>query len=140
MEDNLKNLGRWPVPWEEARKGNRMIYIPGERWLRLIHGKKNHILVSFFVSNDFCHFGKLQVSQGTHSDPEIHGGDEVLFVLKGMLTVQVYEKGESEATVLHETYEVREEEQFLIPEGMKHRYLNFSDRVVEAIFGIAPAL
>ena len=84
--------------------------------------------------------GKLKIPRGIHSDPETHKGDEVLFVLSGTLTIQVYEEGESEATVLHETFEVNKQEQFLIPEGYKHRYLNFSDSVVEAIFGIAPEL
>ena len=37
-------------------------------------------------------------------------------------------------------HEINPEEQFLIPEGMKHRYLNFSGEVVEAVFGIAPEL
>jgi len=145
MENNkdlkaLDLLGRFPVPGEEARKSKRLIHIPQDKMLRLIHGKENHILVSFFVSNDFVHFGKIQVPKGIYSDPETHKGDEVLFVLKGKLTVQVYEGDEDDASVLHESYEILPEEQFLIPEGMKHRYLNFSNEVVEAVFGIAPEL
>ncbi len=140
MNNDLDNLGKWPMEGEEARKKNRMIFLPKDKWLNLIHGSKHHILMSFFISNDFCHFGKLQIPQGIHSDPETHKGDEVLFVLKGRLTIQVYEEGESEATVLHETFEADEGEQFIIPEGFKHRYLNFSDGLVEAIFGIAPEL
>ncbi len=146
MEDkknkgSLDLLGKFPVSGEEARKNKRLIHIPPDKMLRLIHGKENHILVSFFVSNDFVHFGKIQVPKGIYSDPETHKGDEVLFVLKGKLTVQVYEKEDDEDTsVLHESYEILPEEQFLIPEGMKHRYLNFSDDVVEAVFGIAPQL
>ncbi len=63
MEDNkdlkaLDLLGRFPVSGEEARKNKRLIHIPQDKMLRLIHGKENHILVSFFVSNDFVHFGK----------------------------------------------------------------------------------
>ena len=140
MDTNLDYLGKWPIHGGEARKQNRMIYLPKEKWLNLIHGKQNHILMSFFVSNDFCHFGKLKIPKGTHSDAETHKGDEVLFVLSGVLTIQIYDEAESEATVLHETFEVKEQEQFLIPEGFKHRYLNFSDDLVEAIFGIAPEL
>ena len=146
MEDkknkcSLDLLGRYPVPGEEARKNKRLIHIPPDKMLKLIHGKENHILVSFFVSNDFVHFGKIQVPKGIYSDPETHRGDEVLFILKGKLTVQVYEEEDGEDTsVLHESYEILPEEQFLIPEGMKHRYLNFSNEVVEAVFGIAPEL
>jgi mannose-6-phosphate isomerase-like protein (cupin superfamily) len=137
----LDLLGKYPMSGEEARKNKRLIHIPPDKMLRLIHGKENHILVSFFVSNDFVHFGKIQVPKGIYSDPETHRGDEVLFILKGKLTVQVYEEEDEEDTsVLHESYEILPEEQFLIPEGMKHRYLNFSNEVVEAVFGIAPEL
>jgi mannose-6-phosphate isomerase-like protein (cupin superfamily) len=137
----LDLLGKYPIPGEAARKNKRLIHIPQDKMLRLIHGKDNHILVSFFVSNDFVHFGKIQIPKGIYSDPETHKGDEVLFVLKGKLTVQVYEEDDEEDTsVLHESYEILPEEQFLIPEGMKHRYLNFSNEVVEAVFGIAPEL
>ena len=146
MEDKknltaLGLLGRYPIPGEVARKNKRLIHIPQDRMLKLIHGKENHILISFFVSNDFVHFGKIQIPKGIYSDPETHKGDEVLFVLKGKLTVQVYEEEDEEDTsVLHESYEILPEEQFLIPEGMKHRYLNFSNEVVDAVFGIAPEL
>ena len=137
----LDMLGRYPISGVEARKNQRLIHIPQDKMLRLIHGKENHILVSFFVSNDFVHFGTIQIPKGIYSDPETHKGDEVLFVLKGKLTVQVYEDTDEEDTsVLHESYEILPEEQFLIPEGMKHRYLNFSNEIVEAVFGIAPEL
>ena len=146
MEDKkntsaLDLLGRYPLSGEEARKNKRLIHISSHKMLKLIHGKENHILFSFFVSNDFVHFGKIQVPRGIYSDPEIHKGDEVLFVLKGKLTIQVYAEEEDEdKSVLHESYEILPEEQFLIPEGIKHRYLNFSNEVVEAVFGIAPEL
>lgn len=137
----LDMLGRYPISGVEARENQRLIHIPQDKMLRLIHGKENHILVSFFVSNDFVHFGIIQIPKGIYSDPETHKGDEVLFVLKGKLTVQVYEDADEEDTsVLHESYEILPEEQFLIPEGMKHRYLNFSNEIVEAVFGIAPEL
>jgi mannose-6-phosphate isomerase-like protein (cupin superfamily) len=136
----LDLLGRWPVSGEEARKNNRLIHIPPEKMLRLIHGKENHILVSFFVSNDLVHFGTIQVPKGVYSDPETHKGDEVLYVLKGTLTVQIIEENEDANSVLHESYNIGKEEKFYIPEGFKHKYLNFSDEVVEAVFGIAPEL
>ena len=141
----LDMLGKYPISGPQARENQRLIHIPQDKMLRLIHGKENHILVSFFVSNDYVHFGTIQIPKGIFSDPEVHKGDEVLFVLKGKLTVQVYEKEsdekeESDTSVLHESYEICPEEQFYIPEGMKHRYLNFSDEVVEAVFGIAPEL
>ena len=106
-KNNLNNLGKWPISGEEARKNKKLIHIPPDKTLKVIHGKKNHILVSFFVSNDFVHFGKMQIPKGIYSDPEIHKGDEVLFVLKGRLTVQVYDEAKNDdSTVLHESFEM----------------------------------
>jgi len=141
LKTNLDSLGKWPISGKEARKNKRLIYIPKNKMLRLIHGKKNHILVSFFVSNDYINFGTMQIPKGIYSDPEIHKGDEVLFVLEGKLSVQTYDKEKNDSSsVLNEIYEIYEGEQFLIPERIKHRYLNFSDTVVKVLFGIAPRL
>ena len=140
MESALDKLGSWPIPGEEARKNGRMIHIPREKVLRVIHGKKNHFLMSFFISNNYVHFGTVQIPKGIYSDPETHKGDEVLFVLKGTLTVQAFNNNNDDESVLHESYEINEDEQFLMPEGVKHRYLNFSNNVVEALFAIAPEL
>ena len=140
MESALDKLGSWPIPGEEARKNGRMIHIPREKVLRVIHGKKNHFLMSFFISNNYVHFGTIQIPKGIYSDPEIHKGDEVLFVLKGTLTVQAFDNNNDDESVLHESYEINEGEQFLMPEGIKHRYLNFSNNVVETLFAIAPKL
>ena len=140
MKNAIEHLGEWPIPGVEARKNGRLIHIPRAKVLRLIHGKKNHFGISFFVSNDYVHFGTMQIPKGVYSDPEIHKGDEVLFILKGTLTVQAIEDDDGDESVLHETYEINEGEQFLMPEGVKHRYLNFSNNVVEALFAIAPGL
>ncbi len=66
--------------------------------------------MGFFISNDFVHFGKLKIPVGIHSDPETHKGDEVLFVIKGSLTVQVYQEDDDSSSVLHKTYKIDEEE------------------------------
>jgi mannose-6-phosphate isomerase-like protein (cupin superfamily) len=136
----LSLLGKWPIPGDEARKNKRLIHIPPEKMLRLIHGKKNHILVSFYVSNDFVHFGTIQIPCGIYSDPETHKGDEVLFVLKGKLTVEILDKNKDESVVIHDSYEINTGEKFIIPEEVKHRYFNFSDEILEFIFGVAPEL
>jgi gentisate 1,2-dioxygenase len=140
MESNLNNLGKWPIPGAEARKRGRLVYIPREKMLRAIHGKKNHFLVSFFISNDYVHFGIMEIPKGIYSDQEVHKGDEVIFVVKGKLTVQVVDKETDDSSVLHESYVINEGEQFLMPVGIKHKYLNFSETVVKALFAIAPEL
>jgi len=141
MESRIDLLGKWPLSGEEARENNRLIYIPQDKMLQLIHGKNNHFLVSFFISNDFVNFGIMDIPKGIYSEPEVHKGDEVLFILEGTLIVKTYEQDNVDKnSVLHETFEINEGEQFLMPEGIIHKYLNFSNKVVKALFGIAPQL
>lgn len=136
---NMERIGKWPIEGAEARNRKRMILIHPDQSLKVIHGKHNHTLVSFFVSNDYVHFGTMTIPVGRYSDPETHKGDEVVFVLEGTLVVQVFDDTKKdEETVLRECYEVREHEKFLIPEGYRHRYLNFAGKVVRFLFGIAP--
>jgi mannose-6-phosphate isomerase-like protein (cupin superfamily) len=136
---HLDNIGRWPVEGQKARKNKRMILIRPDDTLKVIHGKKNHTLVSFFVSNDFIHFGTMTIPVGKYSDPETHKGDEVIFVLDGTLIVHVYETG-SEDSALKNVYKIQKNEKFLIPEKHKHRYLNLEKGVVRFLFGVAPEL
>ena len=136
---NLEHIGKWPIDGEEARRRKRMILIRPDDTLKVIHGRENHILVSFFVSNNYIHFGTMTIPVGKHSDEEAHKGDEVLSVLQGTLIVQVFDENDSES-VLKNVYKVQKHEKFFIPENSKHRYLNLSGEVVKFLFSIAPDL
>lgn len=127
-------LGKWPSGKREKELEILIVKEP----LTLIHGEKNHILVSFFVSDDLVHTGQVSIPIGICSHSEIHQGDEVIYVTKGHLGVQIYEE-ETEQTI-RSVHEVRKGETFLIPEGTNHSYLNFSEKVTKFFFGIAPDL
>lgn len=139
MKSKMECLGRWPVSGKEARRQKNMILIPPERFLHLIQGKRHHVLVSFFVSNDFIHEGMMTIPAGQYSEPEVHKGDEVVYVLEGNLVMRIY-KDKEETSVLQESFEVHENEKFLVPEGVKHQYFNFTDKVIKLIFAVAPDL
>jgi gentisate 1,2-dioxygenase len=109
-----------------------MFVVTEDEALRVIHGKEYRIPVTFYVSNDLIHLGKIAVTPHTFSESESHKGDELVYALKGSLTVYLPETVQS--------FEVREGEAFFIPEGVKHEYHNFTDEVIEAIFVIAPQL
>ena len=129
----LEGLGQWPIPGAEARrKPVRMIVITEDKALRLIHGKEHRIPVTFFVSNDLIHLGKIEVPPRTFSESESHKGDELIYALEGSLTIDLPESAQS--------FEVREGEAFFIPEKIKHEYHNFTDKVIKAVFIIAPDL
>ncbi|MEK6646622.1 MAG: cupin domain-containing protein [Candidatus Firestonebacteria bacterium] len=140
-EEDETNL---PIKWQKPHKKDygekELIHLPPCEWLHFIHGKKNHILVSFFVSNDLIHMGKIVIPAGKISDPEVHQGDEAVYLLEGKMTVRIYKSGNSEESISQETYQINKGEKILIPEGVKHQYLNFGTEGTEFIFVIAPKL
>jgi mannose-6-phosphate isomerase-like protein (cupin superfamily) len=140
METNLDHINNWPVSGEKARKNNRLIFIPKDKALKVIHGKENHIFVSFFVSNDLVHFGTMRIPIRTASDTEVHKGDEVIFVLEGTLMVEVFCSDNAEEAVIRKSQRVGRGEMFFIPEGTRHRYSNYYEESVKILFGIAPEL
>ena len=129
----IEGLGKWPLPGEEARrKPVRMTVVTDDKALRVIHGKESRIPILFYVSNDLIHLGKIAVPPQTFSESESHKGDELVYALEGSLTISLSETAQS--------FEVREGEAFFVPEDVKHEYHNFTDKVIKAIFIIAPQL
>lgn len=136
----LDKIGQWPIPGPEARERKEILVLrPGET-LDVIHGSKQHVLVSFAVSNDYIHFGSITIPGGVLSDPEVHpNGDEVFYALDGDVSV-VIPAGDETESVTKSRFEVRQGERFLLPEGTTHSYLNTSSQPVTIVFGVAPSL
>lgn len=83
------DVGAFPKSGAEAWNAKELIRIPPESMLHTIRGKKHPILVSFFVSNDFCHMGTLTVPTGEgarFSEPSSHEGDLVALIQRGPVT------------------------------------------------------
>lgn len=133
-------LGNWPPEIDEARKEKRHIHIKPEDALTVIHGKEHESKFMFYISNERCHVGKIEICPGKHTDPEIHKGDEILMVLKGKLQIVVLSELEDEKAVSRKAYELDEGGRFLIPEGYKHQYFNLGKGITEVLFTIAPGL
>ncbi len=133
-------IGNWPVGTDEARKEKRHIHIPPEKALTVIHGKENPTKVMFFISNEKCHMGKMEICPGKHTDSETHKGDEILLMLKGTAQIVILSELEDEKSVSRKAYEVKEGQKFLIPEGCKHQYFNLGSGMAEILFTIAPDL
>ena len=133
----LDDVGKWPMSGEEARrKPVKHFLITRRDALKVVQGKDRYMLVSFFVSNDYINLAMIELPSGGNgvraSEPEVHKGDEVLYALNGSMTVFL--------TKTEETFVVNEGEAFYIPEGIKHQYVNFTDKVVKSIQIIAPEL
>ena len=133
-------IGKWPLNTEEARKEKRHILIKPENALTVIHGKDNESKFMFYISNERCHVGKIEIAPGKHTDPETHKGDEILMVLKGRLQVVVLSELADEKAVSRKAYELEEGGRMLIPEGYKHQYFNLGVGITEVLFTVAPGL
>jgi mannose-6-phosphate isomerase-like protein (cupin superfamily) len=132
--------GPWPKSSKAPDLENEISFITDRDALHLIHGTVNHFLISFYVSNRRIHVGKISLPRGFRSDLESHPGDEILFVEKGELAVEVHGPADTDEATVNDVFEIGENHYFLIPEGMKHRYLNFSDSSSKILIGIAPQL
>lgn len=140
MRSALDKLGQWPVSGPEARRKKQMVLITEDRSLSFIQGEENHVLVSFFVSNDFIHVGTMTIPANQVSDPEDHKGDEVFCILEGSISLLISKDQKKRMPVTTERFEVNKGERFLVPEGFKHQYLNFSDNPAKLLFSIAAGL
>ena len=136
MEMNTaSDVGAFPKTGAEARKARELIRIPPESMLHTIRGKKHPVLVSFFVSNDFCHMGKIVLPTGEgsrFSEPMRHAGDMVAYVEKGPLVFVV--------PASKETFVVETGDAMFLPEGTEYQLVNYEPHAVNAIFMVAPAL
>ena len=139
MKNVLSKLGKFPILGREAREKKQMVVIKPRDSLKLIHGNDNRVSVSFFVSNDLIHAGKMIIPANRLSDPESHQGDEVFYVSQGTISILIIEK-ETRKSVSRKRFEIKAGERFFIPAGITHQYFNFSDDMDEIIFSIAPGL
>ncbi len=132
-----ESIGKWPVPGKEARvKPPKHYLITRRDALQVIHGKDHPMLETFYVSNDFIHFSTIELPSGGESvrssEPEIHKGDEALYVLNGPIAVFL--------PATEDTFEVKDGEVMFVPEGIKHQYVNYTQHVVKAIHVVAPEI
>ncbi len=141
VKRSIDSLGNWPAPGPKLREEKQLTIIKPEGQLALIHGKERHVLFSFVVSNDYMHLAVLKVPVAGVSELESHKGDEVINILDGELCVRMptsEDERRDDATYPHIKLKAREK--MLIPEGIKHQYLNFTNEVVKAYIAIAPGL
>jgi quercetin dioxygenase-like cupin family protein len=87
------------------------------------------VLVGLLVSTEHLTVGTVTVPAGQSSLVEAHGGEELLYVIRGELRV---ESGGVAATL-------SPGDAFFVPSGMPHRYASDDGGVAEAIFGVAPS-
>ena len=126
-------LGSWPAASEEVRRNATMRVVRDTDLLWRLEGHEHQLLVGLLVATSQITVGKIEVLPGRHGEPEIHGGDESLYVVDGMLHLRLPEHDGQR------WYELVASDGFFLPAGTPHQYYNISDRPTTLIFGVAPS-
>ncbi len=122
-DDDL--LGAWPGA---ERRRTMTVLRPSDALWRLDSG----VLVGILVSTEHLTVGTLQLLPGRRSEAESHPGDECLYVVAGTLNVRAWDGDELV------WLELGPGDAFYAPAGTRHEYHNVTDRLVDAVFGVAP--
>jgi quercetin dioxygenase-like cupin family protein len=127
-------LGTWPdAHADELAKREReggMLTVGPSNALHLIQGQKPPQLVSILCSSADLTAGTFSVRGGTHTEPERHPGDEVVFALSGRLNVHLPELGA--------WHELNRLDCLYLPEGTLHEYWSYGAESADAMFVVAP--
>ncbi len=90
-------------------------------------------LVGVLASTSNLTVASLSLSPGKVAPAHAHGGDEVLYVRSGTLSVRAWH---GDRTFV---FELSEGDAAFVPKGASHEYRNYGSLTVEAVVGVAPS-
>jgi quercetin dioxygenase-like cupin family protein len=125
-------LGRWPASIEASRAGDTINVLRAGDVSWRIHGRRQQALIGLLASTEHLTVASLELQPGGSTDFEVRAGDESVYLIDGVLNIQV-PPGDGPAWS-----ELRPRDGYFVPMGVPHRYANFSDRPVKAIIAVAP--
>lgn len=132
MSEQEFTFGSYPFPPDKKRP----IHIRGDLIKNFIYpAEVAHFsdLNQLFVSTDKLTVGTWQLGPGgTYNPPDLHAGDEVYYIMEGMLT--------EHNPVLGEFINVNEGEALLLPMGGYHKGYNFGQGIMKVLYIIAPKI
>jgi quercetin dioxygenase-like cupin family protein len=91
------------------------------------------VLVGLCASTEQLTAGLLELDAGQAAAAHCHGGDEIVYVTEGELTVRAWQAGEVSV------FELGPEQACYLPVGCRHEYRNFAGTAARAVFGVAPS-
>lgn len=125
-------VGHWPMHREEAEARATMRVLRDGDLLWELDDPEQGALTGLYVSTEHLTAGRTSIAPGKHSGIHRHGGDECLYLLSGILNVQLPEaEGKS-------WFELHPQDGFYVPAGVPHRYWNMGKGEALFMFGIAP--
>lgn len=125
-------FGNYPFPPD----GKKPIHIRGDLIKQFIYpADRPHFsdLNYLYVSTDKLTVGTWQLGPGgTYDPPDLHAGDEVYYVLNGILT--------EHNPLLGEFIQVKKGEALLLPMHGYHKGYNFEQSIMRILYVIAPKI
>jgi quercetin dioxygenase-like cupin family protein len=91
------------------------------------------VLVGLLVSTEHLTAGIVEVDPGQKAAAHAHGGDQVLYVTHGIMTVRIWHDDGVRV------FEPQADDVCYIPGGCRHEYLNYGAVTTRAVFGVAPS-
>lgn len=126
-------LGRWPSARAEAARDQTLHVLREADLLWRLEGCKQQACIGLLAATEQLTVGKMRLLPSRHTDMEIHGGDEALYLLDGLLHVRL------PANDGQRWFELTPGDGFYIPQGVPHQYYNMSGQPATLLFGVAPA-
>jgi mannose-6-phosphate isomerase-like protein (cupin superfamily) len=105
-------------------------------WLRpehIVHRLEGDALIGILASTEHLTVASLALPVGKSAAAHSHGGDEILYVRSGTLSVRAWHDDRTRV------FELNPNDAVYIPEGALHEYRNYGGQAVEAVFGVAPS-
>lgn len=125
-------LGRFPFEPDQKRP----VLMTHDKLKMFIYTEENpesSDLNWIIASTENGTVGMYQLAPGSTFDPvDVHAGDEVYYIIKGIVTMFNLRLGQA--------VEVHEGESLLIPKGAPHKAYNFTDDETLILYTIAPRM
>ena len=91
------------------------------------------VLVGLLASTEHLTAGLLEVDPGQAAQVHSHPGDEVLYLVEGLMTVRAWH-GEQVSV-----FELEPHDACYLPADCQHEYRNYGPSTARGVFGVAPA-
>jgi quercetin dioxygenase-like cupin family protein len=91
------------------------------------------VLVGLYAITEHLTAGVIEVDPGQSASAHAHGGDEIVYVTEGDLTVRAWQAEKVSV------FELGPHDACYLPMGCRHEYRNFGPTTARAVFGVAPA-
>ncbi|GAB4431100.1 MAG: hypothetical protein OHK0015_17150 [Chloroflexi bacterium OHK40] len=125
-------LGRLPMERDAVHREATIRVIREGDLLWRLEGEVHPAPIGLLCSTEHLTVGKLRLLPGQQTDPQVHGGDEALYVVSGTLNIRLPEAQGPR------WFELRPGDGFFVPQGIHHEYFNISGAPTELVFGVAP--